>query len=93
MDQPSPLIQLQGISFAYDNGPPVLDSLDFAFSPSERAGLVGPNGSGKTTLFHLIMGLVAPTAGRLIIMGQGATQGSGFPRGPGGRGFCLSGCR
>jgi cobalt/nickel transport system ATP-binding protein len=61
---------MQGVSFAYDQGPAVLDSLDFAFGPRERAGLVGPNGSGKTTLFHLIMGLAAPTSGRLVILGR-----------------------
>lgn len=31
--------------------------------------LVGPNGAGKTTLLHLIVGLVAPTRGRLKVLG------------------------
>ena len=70
MDQSDPLIQLQGISFAYDHGPMVLDNLDFSFGPREKAGLVGPNGSGKTTLFHLIMGLITPSSGRLVILGK-----------------------
>lgn len=37
--------------------------------------LVGPNGAGKTTLLHLIVGLVAPTAGRLTVLG-GEAAGS-----------------
>jgi ABC-2 type transport system ATP-binding protein len=32
-------------------------------------GLVGPNGSGKSTLLHLAAGLLAPSAGRLDVLG------------------------
>lgn len=32
-------------------------------------GLVGPNGAGKTTLLHLAVGLLAPTAGRVNVLG------------------------
>ena len=32
-------------------------------------GLVGPNGAGKTTLLHLSVGLLAPTAGRITVLG------------------------
>src|SRR5215475_4575024 len=31
--------------------------------------LVGPNGAGKTTLLHLAVGLTAPTAGRVTVLG------------------------
>jgi ABC-2 type transport system ATP-binding protein len=34
------------------------------------AGLVGPNGAGKTTLLHLAVGLLAPTAGTIEILGS-----------------------
>ena len=33
--------------------------------------LVGPNGSGKSTLLHLVVGLTAPTEGRLAVLGRG----------------------
>jgi len=33
------------------------------------AGLVGPNGAGKTTLMHLAVGLLAPTAGTIEVLG------------------------
>jgi ABC-type branched-subunit amino acid transport system ATPase component len=33
-------------------------------------GVMGPNGSGKTTLFELITGSNAPSAGRVVCMGQ-----------------------
>jgi ABC-2 type transport system ATP-binding protein len=32
-------------------------------------GLVGPNGAGKTTLLHLAVGLIAPTTGRIEVLG------------------------
>jgi ABC-2 type transport system ATP-binding protein len=33
-------------------------------------GLVGPNGAGKTTLLALIVGLLAPTEGRVAVFGE-----------------------
>jgi ABC-2 type transport system ATP-binding protein len=33
-------------------------------------GLVGPNGAGKTTLLHLAVGLLAPSAGTIAVLGD-----------------------
>jgi ABC-2 type transport system ATP-binding protein len=33
-------------------------------------GLVGPNGAGKTTLLHLAVGLLAPSAGSIMVLGE-----------------------
>ena len=33
------------------------------------AALAGPNGAGKTTLMHMAVGLVAPTEGRVTVLG------------------------
>jgi ABC-type branched-subunit amino acid transport system ATPase component len=42
----------------------------FRVEQPEIVGVMGPNGSGKTTLFELITGSNAPTAGRVLCMGQ-----------------------
>jgi len=41
--------------------------------PGELRAIIGPNGAGKTTLFHLISGLLAPTAGQVIFRGVDVT--------------------
>ena len=70
MDENNLLIKLEGVSFNYPGGSPVLNQLDFQFKQGDRIGLIAPNGSGKTTLLHLIMGLLKPSAGRIEIFGK-----------------------
>ncbi len=70
MDEKHPVIALDKVSFAYDNGPRILNQLDFRFYEGERLGLLAPNGSGKTTFFHVIMGLLKPQQGTMKIFGQ-----------------------
>jgi len=75
-----PLIELENLSFAYPSGPAVLDGLNFRLNFGQRIGLVAPNGSGKTTMFHLIMGLLKPTAGAIRLFGQPMTEEKDFAR-------------
>ena len=67
---PLPLIELQQVSFAYPSRALILDQAEMSLTSGQRIGLIGPNGSGKTTLVHLIMGLLRPTAGRLLFKGR-----------------------
>jgi len=64
------LIRLEGIHFSYPGRPPVLCGLDFAVAAGQRWALTGANGAGKTTLFHLMVGLLAPAAGRVVAFGR-----------------------
>ena len=43
---------------------------DLAFAEPAIVGMMGANGAGKTTLFELMTGSSAPTAGRVLCLGQ-----------------------
>ena len=44
----------------------VLDRLSLSFSAGEPTVLIGPNGAGKSTVLRAAMGLLQPTAGRIV---------------------------
>lgn len=47
-----------------------LDGLDLEIRAGERIALLGPNGAGKSTAVKLLCGLLAPTAGHLMVAGR-----------------------
>lgn len=47
-----------------------LKSCSLTVYQGETFGLLGPNGAGKTTLLKLLLGIVRPTAGRGLLLGQ-----------------------
>lgn len=61
-------IRLEGVHFCYGpDQPKVLQGLDLEIRRGEHIGLIGTTGSGKSTLVDLLMGLLAPTAGRVLV--------------------------
>ncbi len=65
------IINLDGISFRYpESNKDVMHSLNLKMHRGDRIGLMAPNGSGKTTLFHIIMGLLKPSAGTIEVFGN-----------------------
>ena len=46
-----------------------LSDCDLEIPAGQITALVGPNGAGKSTLIHLAVGLMAPTTGRLTVLG------------------------
>jgi ABC-2 type transport system ATP-binding protein len=48
---------------------PAVDGISFTLKPGSITGLLGGNGAGKTTTIATIMGLVAPTSGRVAVLG------------------------
>jgi ABC-2 type transport system ATP-binding protein len=65
----TPAIELDHVSRWYGNVVAVND-ISFGLGPGVT-GLLGPNGAGKSTLLHLMAGLLAPSAGRVLV--EGAT--------------------
>ena len=64
-------IALDHCSFRYQPDLPlVLADVSLVIQRGERAALIGPTGSGKSTLADILMGLLAPTSGRLLIDGR-----------------------
>ncbi|MFJ8086487.1 energy-coupling factor ABC transporter ATP-binding protein [Streptomyces sp. NPDC096205] len=70
-----PVVALHGVSFAYEDGPDVLDGLDFAVREGRALALLGRNGTGKTTLMRLLSGGLRPRAGRLTVEGEPVSYG------------------
>ncbi|MER7575973.1 ATP-binding cassette domain-containing protein [Streptomyces sp. NPDC126514] len=66
----SELVALQDASYAYEEGPVVLDGLDFEVCEGRALALLGRNGSGKTTLMRLLSGGLRPRTGRLTVEGK-----------------------
>jgi len=62
-------IRVEGLSFAYAGGEPVLRDVDLVIAEGERLALVGPTGAGKSTLAKLIARLYDPTDGRITLGG------------------------
>jgi ATP-binding cassette subfamily B protein len=72
---PSPLLfkrelRLEAVSFRYGPELPwVLRDGQLVIRRGDRLGIVGETGSGKSTLVDLLMGLLEPTAGRILVDG------------------------
>lgn len=62
-------IAFEGVTFAYDDGPPVLRDVSFRIRPGERVAVVGWTGSGKSTLIRLLSRLYEVREGRITLDG------------------------
>jgi branched-chain amino acid transport system ATP-binding protein len=45
----------------------VANAIDFRLERGARHALIGPNGAGKTTFVNLVTGVLAPSAGRILL--------------------------
>ena len=66
----TPLIEVRGLCFRYEDGTAALRGVDFRLDPGETVVLFGPNGSGKPTLVLHLNGLLS---------GEGPVRVCGLP--------------
>lgn len=64
------MLQAQNIQKAFREGEKtlaVLQGIDFSLEPKKRVAIIGASGEGKSTLLHVLGGLDAPNAGRVLV--------------------------
>ena len=52
----------------------VVNDVSVRVRQGEIVGLLGPNGAGKTTTFYMLVGLIAPQAGKVMLDGMDITD-------------------
>ncbi len=70
------ILEITGVSKDYTRAGKTFAAVSRASLNSgegEIVGITGPSGSGKSTLFHIIAGLLKPTAGSVRILGRDIT--------------------
>ena len=66
---PAREVRFRDLTFAYPDGPPVLEHLDLTIPAGSSLAIVGQNGAGKTTLAKLMCRLYDPQAGAIEVDG------------------------
>jgi zinc transport system ATP-binding protein len=65
-------VETRSLSFAYGQGPPVLEDVDLSVERGQFVAIAGPNGGGKTTLLRIVLGIERPSAGEALLFGEPA---------------------
>ena len=66
----SSVLELRGVSCAYDAGRPAVSDISFAAQEGEILCLLGPSGCGKTTILRAIAGFEPVRSGQIFLSGQ-----------------------
>jgi ABC-2 type transport system ATP-binding protein len=66
----TPVLRIERLRHAYRRGAPVLDGVSLRVERGQVVGLLGKNGAGKTTLLRIVMGMMAPDAGQVQVLGM-----------------------
>ncbi len=64
-----PILELRGLRAGYDSVE-VLHGVDLQVHPGRVVALLGPNGAGKSTTLLVVSGLLAATAGDVLMAGR-----------------------
>jgi ABC-2 type transport system ATP-binding protein len=69
MSAAAPIAELHHVTKAFDKEP-VVDDLSLTVPAGQVFGLIGPSGCGKTTVIRLLVGILAPTEGKVSVLGS-----------------------
>lgn len=64
-----PVIEFEHVTFAYPEGPPVLNNVSFRILAGQSMAMVGPSGGGKSTIIKLLYRVYSPQEGSIRING------------------------
>ena len=69
-----PMISISNLGKTFPSGLSALKGINLEIRKGEIFALLGPNGAGKTTLISIVCGIVAPTAGVVLVDGHDIAQ-------------------
>lgn len=69
LERPQGALEFQDVTFAYDEGRPVLKDINFKAPAGARIAVVGPTGSGKTSLVNVLLRFYPLQKGRVLLDG------------------------
>ncbi|MGD9616320.1 MAG: ABC transporter ATP-binding protein [Alphaproteobacteria bacterium] len=67
-----PILRTEALTIRF-GGLTALNRVDFAVRRDEIHAVIGPNGAGKSTLFNCLTGVLTPTSGRILFLGDDIT--------------------
>jgi ABC-type lipoprotein export system ATPase subunit len=73
----SPVVEATGLYHIYrerEVETVALRGAELVLQPASWTSVMGPSGSGKSTLLHVLAGLLAPTAGSVVVDGADITR-------------------
>ena len=74
------VVETRGLTKRYGDRIVAVDQLTLRVRHGEVYGFLGPNGAGKTTTLRMLLGLMRPTAGSAVVLGEAPGSPAGLAR-------------